>query len=251
MNTQRICVWSGPRNVATALMYAFAQRSDTHVLDEPLYPYYLRRTGVAHPGREEVLSSMESQADSIISEQILGPYQDSVLYIKEMPHHLVGLDMTFLHALKHVFLIRNPMEALPSLLQHIPSPKLLDTAYKMQFALYQRFVKSGHFPLVIDAGDLLKDPESCLRKICSYVGLKFQPKMLHWNPGSLPQEGIWGKYWYEHVHQSSGFFPYEQKKRDIPAHLEPLLEECYSYYLRLYEYSFISNEHGPSSLILS
>ena len=237
MTQTRICVWSGPRNVSTAIMYAFAQRADTHVLDEPLYGHYLTRTGADHPGRDEILSHIETQAEKAILEQILGDYDEPILFIKNMAHHLVGLDVQFLDLLQNIFLIRNPRDVLPSLAKLLPEPAMLDTAYKMQYHLFQMLHKRDRNPLVIDSLHLLTNPEGVLREVCMQTGIPFDPAMLHWKAGALPQEGLWAKYWYQNVHSSTGFLPYKNKEEPVPVHLLPLLEECYDYYLKLYEHA--------------
>ncbi|MEZ4825439.1 MAG: sulfotransferase family protein [Bacteroidia bacterium] len=238
--TKRICVWSGPRNGSSAFLYAFAQREDTKVLDEPLYGHYLKRTGANHPGREEVLSKVNTRADSVISERILGDHNRPLLFIKDMPHHLVGLDLGFVNELENIFLIRNPREAIPSLLRYIPNPEMLDTAYKMQYELFERLRLQGKTPLVIDAKHIRMNPENQFRKICYKLGIDFAETMLKWQSGTLEQEGVWGKYWYDQVHNSTGIMPYEQKNAEIPLHLEALVEECYEYYLKLYEYTLLN-----------
>ena len=239
MTTKRIAVWSGPRNGSTAFMYSFAQRSDTAVLDEPLYGHYLERTGAVHPGRDEVLTQTDTRAASVISERIFGDHEKPILFIKDMPHHLVGLDVSFLNDLTNIFLIRNPREMLPSLLEYIPNPDMLDTAYKMQYELFERLRVQGKNPLVIDVKHLRSNPEKYLKKVCDRTGLDFENAMLHWKSGALPEEGIWAKYWYDSVHRTTGFIPYEKKEAEVPEHLEYLLDECYEYYLKLFEYTLM------------
>lgn len=240
MTTKRICVWSGPRNGSSAFLYSFAQRHDTAILDEPLYGHYLDRTGAGHPGREEVLSQVDTQANSVISGRILGDHQKDVLFIKDMPHHLVGIDVGFVNNLENIFLIRNPREAIPSLIRYIPNPEMLDTAYKMQYELFERLRLKGKMPLVLDVKHIRNNPEQQLKRLCYAVGIDFEKGMLQWKAGSLPQEGVWGKYWYDEVHQSTGFKPYEAKEDEVPEHLEPLVEDCYEYYLKLYEHTILN-----------
>lgn len=238
MTLRRICLWSGPRTVSTPVMYAFAQRDDTRVLDEPLYAHYLQRTGAPHPGREQVIASYDACADRVISEQFLGHYSEPVLFIKCMTHHLVGLELDFLSELTHVLLIRHPREVLSSLASLLPQPGLLDTACQMQWGLFNFLQQRGRTPLVIDARTLLEQPEAVLRHICAVARIPFQPAMLQWSPGGRADEGIWGAHAYGTLHQTGGFLPYQAHDGAVPEPLAPLLEVCEDYYLRLLEYAY-------------
>ncbi|MEL6670998.1 MAG: sulfotransferase family protein [Bacteroidota bacterium] len=234
MPTTRVCLWAGPRSLATPLMYAFGQRADTQVLDEPLYGHYLQTTGVAHPGRTEVLAQVEVKAEKAIYEEMLGACPSEVLFIKNMAHHLVGLNLEFLEDLENIFLIRHPREVLPSLSTHIPNPTLLDSGYKMLHDLYQYLVRQGKSPLVIDAQSLQTQPEMVLRHICGRIGLAYDPAMMQWAAGGLEKEGIWGKYWYKRLHKTTGFSYPTAAYAEFPEKLAGLLETCEPYYLRLY-----------------
>lgn len=248
MEPLRICLWSGPRHVSSACMYAFAQRDDTTILDEPLYGHYLSRTGVQHPGREKVLNQVEVQADLVIQEQILGHSPTPVLFIKNMAHHMVGVDLGFLDSLVHVFLIRNPKEMIPSLMRILPEPNILDTAYKMEYQLFSHLKKRGHTPLIIESKNLCNSPEQTLQKICAFCGIEFQKSMLHWQSGPLMNEGVWGDIWYNRVRETTGFQPYQANMapQPIPDQIEELIEESYSYYLPLYEES-LRQESGAKN----
>jgi len=223
-------------------MYSFAQRSDTAVLDEPLYGHYLRRTGAQHPGRQRILATVECQASKVIQQEMLGEHELPVLFVKSMAHHLVGLDLSFLDSLTNIILIRRPEEVLASLYRHLAQPTLLDTAFKMQYELLHFLQERGQTPLVIDARDLLSQPENLLRQVCLRVGLNFEPAMLHWQAGALPQDGVWAPYWYDSLHQTTGFEPYLRKPVHIPERLTPLLEESYEYYLALYEHALQTHQ---------
>jgi len=219
-------------------MYAFAQRNDTRILDEPLYAHYLQRTGAPHPGRDRVIATYDACADRVISEQLLGHFGEPVLFIKSMAHHLVGLELDFLPELTNVLLIRHPREMLPSLLSLLPQPSLLDTAYQMQWGLFNFLRQRGRTPLVIDAATLLREPEAVLRRICEHARIPFQPAMLQWTPGGRPDEGIWADHAYETLHHSNGFLPYQSQQGGIPDQLTPLFEVCEDYYFRLLEHAY-------------
>ena len=230
---RRINVWSGPRNVSTALMYSFAQRSDTRVVDEPLYGHYLRVTGAAHPGADEVMAHMRVDATAVINEVILGPCDRPVLFMKQMAHHLVDLDRDFLGQTINVLLIRDPVHMLPSLAQNLESPTLRDTGLALQTELYELLLSMGQEPPVLDAKQLLLNPHGVLSHLCSRLGIPFEASMLRWQAGPRPEDGIWAKHWYQAVHRSTGFQPYVEKSEDMPSHLEALLAECVPHYQRL------------------
>ncbi len=233
----KINLCSGPRNVSTALMYSFAQRSDTHVIDEPLYAYYLRATGAKHPGRHEILACMSDDSDQVINESFLGTFSDPVVFIKNMGHHLIDLTLDFLNHITTVFLIRDPQQMLPSLINQIPHPTLADTALAMQREVFDYLCESGQSPCVLDARQLLSDPEKILRQLCAQIGLIFDSVMLSWEAGPIAEDGIWAPYWYHVIHKSTGFSPYKHKTEPFPEFLYPLLEQCIPHYNYLYQYA--------------
>ena len=100
---KRICLWSSPRNISTAMMYSFAQRDDTVVIDEPLYAHYLKITNSNHPGKKEILHAQLNDADKVINEIILGDYDKPIVFFKQMTHHLVTLILIFYHKQKTSF----------------------------------------------------------------------------------------------------------------------------------------------------
>ncbi|MCG8322083.1 MAG: sulfotransferase family protein [Cytophagales bacterium] len=234
MTKTRICVWSGPRNISTALMYSFANRTDTRVIDEPFYAHYLNSTGVTHPGREEVLASQEIDAGKVIDQVVLKDYDEPILFIKNMAHHLTEMRTDFLDKLINVFLIRDPEEVITSLIKNLPEPVMRDTGFKMEYEIFESLQAKGLKPLVIDAHELLKDPEKILKAFCQKVDISFEWQMLSWNKGPRPEDGVWAKYWYENVHNSTGFAPYCPKNRLVPPALNGLLESCQHYYDLLY-----------------
>ncbi|MCY4232628.1 MAG: sulfotransferase family protein [Bacteroidetes bacterium] len=233
----RINLCSGPRNVSTALMYSFAQRTDTHVIDEPLYAYYLRTTGAEHPGRDEILAHMNDDSDQVINKIFLGAFLDPVVFIKNMGHHLIDLNLDFLKKMTTVFLIRDPRQMLPSLINQIPYPTLADTALAMQRKVFDSLSELGQSPCVIDARELLSNPEKVLQQLCLLIGLTFDSAMLHWQAGPIAEDGIWAPYWYHVIHKSTGFAPYKAKTAPFPEVLCPLLEECLPHYNYLYQFA--------------
>jgi hypothetical protein len=243
--TTPICLWSGPRNVSTALMYSFAQRSDIRVIDEPLYGHYLKVSGAPHPGRDEVLAAMSCDGDAVMNGlmQEQQAQRSTRLFIKHMAHHLVGIDLGFLSKACNIFLIRDPREMLPSLNVQLPQVQPSDTGLQRQCTLYADLLARGQRPAIVDSRELLLDPASVLRQLCEHIGLEFTADMLHWPAGPLAEDGIWAPYWYESVHQSTGFAPY-MAKTGFPVHLEALLAECKPWYDRLFEQAIRANTTG-------
>lgn len=230
-----ISLWSGPRNVSTALMYSFAQRPDTEVIDEPLYAHYLVQSGADHPGKHEVLSSMENEGDTVINSLLSYHSSKPFLFLKNMGHHFLSLDPGFLEEFCNIFLIRNPEEMLPSLSKQLPNPILRDTALDKQMALYKLVSQLGEEPIIIDSKYLLQEPEGVLKKVCQRIDIPFYQNMLHWPAGPRKEDGSWAKYWYHNVHKSTGFETYKPKTAPFPDKLEPLLNECMPYYNFLHE----------------
>lgn len=235
--TQRICLWSGPRNVSSALMYSFAQRSDTQVVDEPLYGHYLRVSQAVHPNHQKVMQAMDCDGERVVQQQILGDDDRAVVFFKQMAHHLVDLDRSFLDHTQNVLLIRDPAEVLATLSIQIPEPILRDTGYAVQCELLQQDLTRGRSPLVLDAKQLLLDPAQVLEKLCVALGLQFEPEMLHWPAGPKPYDGVWAPDWYHSLHKSTGFMPYQAKTERFPERLEDLLQVCQPLYQQLFEYA--------------
>lgn len=236
-DTLRINLWSGPRNVSTALMYSFSRRTDTRVVDEPLYGHYLRVSHAPHPGAEEVLAAVDTDGERVIRDVILGQCDRPVLFMKQMAHHLVDISRDFLMQTANVFLIRNPEQMLPSLAQNLEAPTLRDTSLGLQTGLYTYLVELGQEPPVLDARQLLTNPPYVLRRLCERLNLEFQERMLSWPAGPIPEDGVWAKHWYQAVHQTTGFLPYEHKSEPFPDRLRPLLEECRPHYELLSRYA--------------
>jgi hypothetical protein len=226
---KRVNLWSSPRNISTALMYSFAQRSDTRVVDEPLYARYLAREGgdrPAHPGEREVLRSQSADAGQVIREVLFGDYDRPVVVFKQMTHHLEGLELDFLKDMDNVLLIRDPRAILASYAKVIPNPGARDVGVHMQVELMRYLEARGKLAAIVDARDLLLDPAGVLRKLCDRLELPFEENMLRWEAGPRPEDGVWAKYWYANVHRSTGFQPYRETPLELPAHLEAVAEAC-------------------------
>ncbi|MHC4892515.1 MAG: sulfotransferase-like domain-containing protein [Planctomycetota bacterium] len=231
----RIAMWSGPRNISTAMLRAFEARGDCAVTDEPLYAFYLDRTGLEHPGREAILAS-QARDWRAVAEALTGPVPDDqpVWYQKHMAHHLLPeVGAEWLDDLRHGFLIREPEAMLTSLLQVLPEPRLEDTGLPQQVALFDRFAATGETPPVVDSRDVLLDPPGMLAALCERFGIAYTEHMLTWAPGRRATDGVWAEHWYASVERSTGFAPYTEKQDRVPEHLEPLLEQCRPLYAHL------------------
>ena len=229
--TLRINSWSGPRNVSTALMRSFGQRSDTQVVDEPLYGPYLATTGAPHPALQELLEVLETDARRIVAEVILGPSDRGVLFMKQMVHHLTPeIDTGFLVRCVNVLLVRDPAEVIASLVNQLPEPMMRDVGIERQAEVFEELRALGQEPPVIDSRQLLLDPEHVLRELCARVDLPWDPAMLSWPAGPRPEDGPWASHWYEKVWRSTGFAPYVARSTEVPEHCTELLERCRPHY---------------------
>jgi hypothetical protein len=236
--TVRINSWSGPRNVSTALMRSFAQRADTRALDEPLYGHYLATTDAPHPGRDELIDSLETNAGAIINEVILGPCDRNVLFMKQMVHHLTpDLDLRFLDSCVNLLLIRDPAEVIASLVHQLPEPTMRDVGLERQVMLFRDLRARGQDPPVLDARLLLLDPERVLTELCERIGIAWDPAMLSWPPGPHPEDGPWARYWYDSVQRSTGFAPYRPSTKNVPEHCRELLSQCVVLYDELLNFA--------------
>jgi hypothetical protein len=234
-----IAMWSGPRNISTAMMRAWGNRSDTFVCDEPFYAHYLRVTGRDHPGADEVIANGETDWRKIVA-QLTGdiPHGKRIFYQKQMTHHLLPeIDRTWLAAVTNCFLIRDPAEVIVSYLKKNDDPSLEDIGFVQQAEIFDWVhAQTGRIPPVIDAHDVLEDPEKILRLLCGAVGVEFTETMLTWPPGLRETDGIWAKHWYGEVETSTGFRkPARREREPVPARLREVLERSREFYERLYE----------------
>ena len=203
---KKIMLWSSPRNISTALMYSFAQRSDTKVVDEPFYAYYLTHvnTKVDHPGKREIINSQSSSLNEIVNEIEMFMEKD-VLFVKNMTHHLAKTNVNFSRDWYHVILTRSPQSAYISFKKVISNPTVLDMGYKEQYAIALKFKKKNIPFYILSSEELLNSPKKELENLCDYLKINFDNNMLSWDRGGIKEDGIWAKYWYENVHKSHGF----------------------------------------------
>jgi hypothetical protein len=223
-------VWSGPRNISTALMRSWENRPDSKVIDEPLYAYFLSETGVGHPGREEIIAAGETSWEAVVAD-LTAPV-DGVYYQKHMAHHLVPqLPRSWIKSLTNVLLIRDPADAVDSYLATRGEIADTDIGLVQQAELFD--LLDGTVP-VIDAADFLRDPESYQRWLCAYAGVGFMESMMHWPPGPRPSDGLWARYWYGAVLKSTGFGAYRRRKADPSGPALEVADRCRPHYERLY-----------------
>lgn len=236
-DTLRINMWSGPRNISTALMYSFREREDITVVDEPLYAHYLSTTGIWHPGVEDVLASMDNDGERVVQEQIMGPWPTPVVFFKQMAHHLVGLDWSFLDETTNVILTRDPRYVLASFTKNVEDVNADTTGLPMCIRVVDRILEAGEVPVVVDSRALLEDPAGILKSLCDAVGIPFDDGMLSWDAGPVPEDGVWAEHWYANTHASTGFAPYQHREVDLPPRIAAVAAECAPMYERLLTYA--------------
>ncbi len=235
----RIAMWSGPRNISTAMMRAWENREDCAVSDEPLYAAYLKATGIDHPGRDEVIAAGDTDWRHVV-ESLCGPVPDgkTVWYQKHMNHHLLpemGIDWVF--GLRNVLLIRDPAEVVASYLKSRETVTADDIGLPQQGRLFDLLCQRlGEAPTVIDAGDFLRAPEAHLRALCLRLGIAFTPRMLSWPAGPRDSDGVWAPYWYDAVLRSTGFEAWRPREDVLTGEARAVAEACRPIYERLREY---------------
>lgn len=227
-----IAMWSGPRNVSTAMMYSFGNRGDLRVYDEPFFGSFLKHTGVWRPSREEVLAIMECGFNKVL-EHLQDASKKERLFLKNMGNHLEGGSLEVLSQFQNVILVRKPEAVIASFTQQVELPTDLDLCYKNQLEILE-FLKSKSLPFyVVDSDDIKKAPRQELELLCSYLKLPFTERMLSWEAGARDEDGVWAKYWYHNVHKSTGFMPYEEKQYEVPERLAALYDDCQKDYLKI------------------
>lgn len=239
METRRpryIAMWSGPRNISTALLRSWGNRPDTFVCDEPLYAHYLAHTGLKHPAADEVIQHQENDWEKVV-EWLTGeiPESNCVFYQKQMAHHLlphIGRD--WLDSLTNCFLIREPKEMITSLIKVYPEASLEDTGLPQQLEIFRRVKETtGEVPPVIDSRDVLDAPAKVLKLLCEKIDIPFFDSMLEWPPGPRATDGIWAPHWYSQVYKTTSFQPFKPKPDEVPTHLQAVLASCEEIYKEL------------------
>ena len=223
-------MWSGPRNLSTAMMYAFGNRDDFAVWDEPFYAPYLNVTGADHPMRDEIIAAHEVDPD-VVARRCLDtiPAQKRYFYMKHMPHHMLeGFPLDWAKECINIHLIRHPARVIASYGAKRDAMTLEDIGFAQQAALFDKI--GG---LVIDSADIRADPEAMLRTLCHAIGLAFDPAMLRWAAGPRAADGVWAKHWYNAVHKSTGFAGAEGPMPDLNEDQEKMRHLAMPHYEKL------------------
>ena len=231
-------MWSGPRNISTAMMYAFGNRADCEAWDEPFYGFSLKTKGNDHPMREEIIASMETDWDKLV-EKCTTPSPKPLLYQKHMTHHMLdGYDRSFILKLTNAFLIRDPARVLASYAQKWTDVDLRAIGFIEQAEIFDMVAQNlGHAPPVIDAEDVLANPRGILLKLCAACGITFDEAMLSWPKGPKPFDGVWAKHWYNAAWHSEGFVAQPSKHVELPGHLARIAAEARPLYEKLRAHS--------------
>ena len=235
--TIHIAMWSGPRNISTAMMRSWENRSDCVVVDEPFYACYLAETGLKHPCREEILAS-QSHDREVVIEQLRADRDSAYCYQKQMTNHIPGgMDMRWCADFLHCFLIRDPAEVIASYLQKMPSVSERAIGITRQRELFEEIESiTGRRPAVVDCNDLLSDPASILSQLCDALGLPFTESMLRWPPGRRSSDGVWAPHWYHQVEQSTGFAPRPDRAVNLAPEHHALARAMQAHYARMAQY---------------
>ena len=230
-------MWSGPRNISTAMMRSWGSRSDTFVIDEPYYAHYLSQNELDHPGRDEVIQEGELDSEKV-SRRLVNDTKDScsIYYQKHITHHLLdSIDREWMKSVINCFLIRDPKDMIISYSKVHPNLNMHLLGLEEQNEIFE-YVKNitGEIPPIVDAKDVLLNPRNILSKLCGNIGITFSEEMLSWSRGPRDTDGNWGKYWYKNVMNSTGFNEYKSKKEDVPKEYEQLYQKCYILYKKLH-----------------
>jgi len=234
----RIAMWSGPRNISTAMMRSFENRPDTAVIDEPFYAAFLKATGIDHPMREESMASQPTNPLVVVG-QILGPVPNGrpIWYQKHMTHHMVdGFPRDWIVGMRNAFLIRAPEDVLASYVQKREAVTLDDIGFVSQAELFDRETQRlGHAPPVVHSEDVLADPRGTLSALCRALDIPFSDAMLSWPAGRRATDGAWAPVWYASVERSTGFSrPRTSASREqLPPHLQHIADAARPHYKKL------------------
>ena len=233
----RIAMWSGPRNLSTAMMYAFAQRADCAVWDEPFYAAYLKRTGIEHPMGNEIMAAGETSPKAV-AEACAGPIPQgkSLFYQKHMAQHMVtGMPLGWADQVTNVFLIRHPAYVVASYAKKREAPVEEDLGFIRLAELFDRL--GGDAPIVVDSADIRRQPAVMLQKLCTRIGIHFDPAMTRWPVGGNAADGVWAPHWYGAIHASTGFAGEEGDLPELSGNYARLVEEAMPQYRRMAKYA--------------
>ena len=235
----QLAMWSGPRNLSTAMMYAFASRSDFSAVDEPFYAAYLNLTGLQHPMRDQILQAQPQDPYQVV-DTLLEPNPDDCpnVYHKHMTQHMIeAIPRDWMLKVTNVFLIRHPARVVASFAKKYPDPKIEDIGFHQQADLFRYLIENGQKPIVINSADIRSNPEQKLRDLCGALGLAFDENMLKWTKGGQSCDGVWAPHWYGAVHNSTGFDAAEGPLPILSGRLLELVDQSLKSYVELAQYS--------------
>ncbi|KAA3639372.1 MAG: HAD family hydrolase [Proteobacteria bacterium] len=231
MSLIRIAMWSGPRNISTAMMRSWENRRDTVVIDEPFYGPFLAASGENHPLKKEVIAAQGADYRAVI-DGLLAPQADSIniFYQKHMAHHMLDMNFVKNHLIvpfKHAFLIRNPKDVVRSYVRKYPYITAEALGYSRQVSIFN-MVKNhiGHNPPVVESVDVLNQPKATLEKLCQALNVTFDDAMLSWPTGYRDSDGVWASHWYNRVIESTGFKPYQEKDTPLTPAEAKVAQAC-------------------------
>lgn len=232
----RLSMWSGPRNISTAMMRAFGNRPDCSAIDEPFYAYYLKTTGLQHPMRDAILETQPHRWQDVQSQiDAPRPQGTEVLYLKHMTQHMLPhIDLSQMASHAHCFLIRDPRLVIASFAEKWDQVDADATGFRQQLKLFEYFSKHAKIkPVIVEGEDIQKAPENMLQKLCKACGIDFYDHMLSWPSGRRPEDGVWGSHWYNAVEASTGFADYVYKDVHLTKEQAALAKELEPIYLEL------------------
>ena len=233
---KRICMWSGPRNISTAMMRSWENRPDTQVVDEPFYAFYLAQTGSPHPCFDEVLASQPNRYSDVVKQLTEDECKSEIFYQKHMTHHMLeGFNLDWTKDLLHCFLIRDPRQVVLSYMKKRDECTAEDIGIIRQWELYQQISEiSGQDIPVVDSNEVQTHPESILNQLCERFDIAFSDKMLNWPKGRRDSDGVWASHWYHMVEQSTDFTPYEPREISLTAAQMSVVDRVQPYYQRMF-----------------
>ena len=231
-------MWSGPRNLSTALMRSFENREDTEVYDEPFYAYYLNKTKLNHPMRKEIINNYPVSQAKIIKQITTIPDNKKIFYQKHMTHHIIkNTKLTWINKGRNCFLIRHPAKVINSYIQKNSLQNINDIGFKKKFYIFNKIKRNKFKYVVINADNILMDPNKTIRNLCKNLNINFSKKMLNWSKGKRKTDGIWSKVWYKNVEHSTTFSKYKYEKLSVPKKYIKIYAEALIYYEKMDQYS--------------
>jgi len=233
-----IFMWSGPRNLSTALMRSFENRDDTKVIDEPFYAYYLKKTQLDHPMKDEIINHYPTSQKEILKIITSKTKKNEIFYQKHMTHHILkNTRLDWLNKGHNCFLIRHPAKVINSYIKKNSLKNIDDVGFKKQFEIFNKIKKNKFNYTVINSDMILQDPTKTMKKLCKILKIKFTNKMLSWPKGKRSSDGIWSKVWYKNVELSNSFSRYKKENYNIPKKFNDIYEESLKYYNEMNQYS--------------